>query len=101
MIDIFEDIKPDPKLYIADIVISASYKVRNKLEKVKVRIQQTPIVLANGKLPTKLIEERFFRGVYDNHIKKGKFENTTMKIESIENIRFSSNLAYVFNYDKH
>ena len=101
MIDIFSDIKPQPKLYIADVKISVSYKVRSKMETVNLNLKKIPIVLLNGKHPTNVSRIDFFRRLYDIHIKKGKFEKTTMKIISIENTKFSSNLAYEFNYDKH
>ena len=32
---------------------------------------------------------------------KGKFEESNIRLEKLENCRFSSELAYEFNYDKH
>jgi hypothetical protein len=104
MIDIFADIKDDPKLYIADVTVTGEHKVRansKKSQKIMLILGKVPIILNDGKPPTKNAEYDFLQRVHLNHIKKGDFEKMNLKIAAIENIKFSSNLAYKFNYDKH
>jgi hypothetical protein len=104
MIDIFADIKPQPKLYIADVHIVGTYKARansKKEELISVNLDRSPIVLVDGKVPTKRYETAFLKRVYNEHIKKGDFERMNLRIKSIDNPFFSSNLAYNFDYDKH
>lgn len=104
MIDIFADIKPQPNLYIADVTVIAHYKAianSKKVEVITLHLEKTPIVLHEGKFPTDNYRKRFLRRVFDEHIKKGKFETTQIRVAKIENITFSSKLAYKFDYDKH
>jgi hypothetical protein len=104
MIDIFADIKERPKLYIADVTVSWNNKARansKKSEKMMMALEKVPIVLLNGKSPTKNMEEKFLKGVHDTHIKKGDFSRMNLRIATVENIVFSSKLAYNFDYNKH
>jgi hypothetical protein len=103
MIDIFADIKTQPKLYIADVTVTGSYKARansKKVDKIMILLGKVPIVLADDGLPpTKSMEQKFLSRVYDNHIKKGDFSRMNLRIVAIENITFSSKLAYNFDYN--
>lgn len=104
MIDIFADIKEQPKLYIADVTVTGSYKARansKKLEKIMLLLGRVPIILLDGEPPTENYNQRFLRRVYDAHIKKGDFSSMNLRIAAIENVKFSSNLNYHFDYDKH
>lgn len=103
MIDIFADIKPNPKLYIADVTVKFNYRPRKNsktIEQYKVNLYQVPIVLNDGNFPTKKTKNTFMKRVFITH-GKGKFQESNIRLEKIENCRFSSELAYEFNYDKH
>ncbi len=103
MFDIFEE-KEAPKLYIADIVVEAKIPTRGKVVKYNkriVRLENHPIVLLNGKPPTRNTEQSFLKKIYDDKISISEFNKVKMSIQSIENIRFSSNLMYKFDYNLH
>lgn len=103
MIDIFEDIKPQPKLYIADVEVRISFKPRknsSQMETYIVKIDKAPIVLVDNKFPTKKTEESFMKRVFQKHGRRS-FEKSNMKLIKISNCRLSSKLAYRFDYDKH
>lgn len=104
MIDIFS--KPEqPKLYIADIIISAMIPTRAKkkkeYDKIILKIEKYPMVLVNGQIPTERIKQSLFKKIFDNYINKGEYDKIIFKIGDISNIKFSSNLAYEFDYSKH
>lgn len=106
MFDIFEDkVEQEfPKLYIADIIVCVHLPSRSKnirYEERKVRLDNWPIVLLNGSMPTKKSENAFFRSVHNNFIHRGEFNKIKFKIESISNARFSSNLMYKFDFNIH
>lgn len=104
MIDIFADIKPQPKLYIADVTVEARYKPRKNSKNVevyKVTLESNPIVLVDGEFPTSRMRENFLRRTFLARINKGKFENASVRVVKIDNCKFSSELAYKFNYDIH
>jgi hypothetical protein len=103
MFDIFQE-KEQPKLYIADIIVEAKIPSKGKIIKydtTNVNLHNQPIVLIYGKFPTKNTEDTFFRRVYQEHIHKGDFSKIKFSIKSIDNIRFSSNLMYKFDYNLH
>jgi hypothetical protein len=103
MIDIFNE-REQPKLYIADIFIGFKRPVRSKHEKFETRIYKAndiPILLVDNRLPTKKYEDKFFRNIFDNYIKTGEYDKYQFRINKIENIRFSSNINYKFNYNTH
>lgn len=100
MFDIFNE-PEQPKLYIADITVifKTPSRAKNvKYEESKIRLTNHPIVLLNGVIPSFNMEKRFFRFIHNNHIKKGEFEKIIFKIDNIENLRFSSNLMYKFDF---
>lgn len=104
MFDLFEE-KEQPGLYIADIIVKVQIPTRSK--KVRkyditfIKLHKQPVVLLNGKFPTENVKNYFIRTVYDRHINKGDFSKIIFTIQSIENIKFSSKLAYYFDYSKH
>jgi len=102
--DIFEEKEP-PCLYIADVEVevltpSRSKKVRT-FDKSLIKLFKYPMVLLNGKFPTKNSEEMFFKKIYNDRIGKGNFSDIKFKVLSIKNLKFSSKLAYKFDFDKH
>jgi len=103
MFDIFEDFKPQPKLYIADVTVSYDYKPRKNsrmVERSKITLEKVPIVLNGKEFPTKKSERYFMRRIFDKH-GKGRFEDSNMKLIKLENCKYSSDLAYEFDYEKH
>ena len=64
-------------------------------------LEKYPITLLDGKIPTKRIADRLNSHIYEKHIKSGDMSNMIFKLESISNIKFSSNLAYKFDYSIH
>lgn len=103
MIDIFSDIKPQPKLYIADVTVSFDFKQRKNsktVERNEVTLSKVPIVLNDGRFPTKRYERMFMKRVFDKY-GKGSFENSNIRLVKIENCKFSSDLAYKFDYNIH
>lgn len=103
MIDIFDE--PTPKLYIADIHISVRIPTRSKKNKEyftrNFLLERYPITLLDGKMPTERIANRLNCHIYDKHIKSGDMSNMIFRLENISNIKFSSNLAYKFDYSIH
>lgn len=104
MLDIFEE-KEKPKLYIADIIIKVQIPTRSKkvrkYDTTFIKLHKQPLVLLNGQFPTEKMKNQFIRTVYDRHINKGDFSKIIFSIQSIENIKFSSELAYKFDYQQH
>jgi hypothetical protein len=115
MIDIFEsdeslllpeiEVEPEePKLYIADIVINVDIPTRSKkvkYERRTVKVERYPIILLNGSMPTRKTERSFFYRIYSKYISRGDFETIRFGIDSIKNIKFSSNLMYKFDLNVH
>ena len=102
MFDIFSE-RPQPKIYVADVGISFEYRPRKnskQFELHKIKLEKVPVVLYDGKFPTDKTRKNFMRRAFENH-GKGKFENSNMKILGIKNIKYLSDLAYKFDYDKH
>lgn len=104
MLDLFEE-KEQPGLYIADIIIKVQIPTRSKkvrkYDTTFIKLYKHPVVLLDGKFPTDNVKSHFIRTVYDRHINKGDFSKIIFNIQSIENIKFSSKLAYYFDYSKH
>jgi hypothetical protein len=102
MFDIFAEKEP-PKLYIADIEVQVTIPGKAKTSKPiirKVKLPNNPIVLINGKFPTSNSETTFFRKIHSTYIVRGDFSNIKFKITKMDNLRFSSNLMYKFDYDR-
>lgn len=104
MFDIFEE-KEQPKLYIADMVVEFCTKKVTKKQVIRnrraIRLDKQPILLTDGKLPTKNYERRFFKKVFENQKLSGSFDTVEYKVLSIDNAKYSSNISYKFDYDKH
>lgn len=102
MFDIFAE-REQPRLYIADIEVQVVIPGRGKTSKPtirKVQLPSNPIVLTNGEFPTKRTENTFFRKIHSTYIGRGEFDTIKFKIIKMDNIKFSSNLMYKFDYDK-
>lgn len=102
MFDIFAE-KESPKLYIADLEIQVVIPGKAKTSKPTIRnikLPNNPIVLTDGKFPTSRSETTFFRKIHSTYIGRGEFDKIKFKITKMDNVRFSSNLMYKFDYDK-
>lgn len=104
MFDIFTEEKEQPKLYVADVSVIAYVPERKgskKIIKMVMNMEKVPIILLNGDFPTERTKRNFMRRVYDNYIGRGKFDEVRLEIHEIKNVKFSSSLAYKFNFDVH
>jgi hypothetical protein len=103
MIDIFDtDEKPQPCLYIADIKIVVSYPSRKgskKMELVTLDLDNYPIVLNGKDFPTSRYREKFLHRIHERYIDRNNYDLCKFKVTEIKNIKFSSKLAYRFNYE--
>lgn len=98
-IDIFESTPEEPMLYIADIRITSRYKIRSNskdTEQTSIVATDYPVILLNGKMPSRWYEEGFMKRVASRY----KMKEGVMRITDISNIRFSSKLNYKFDFDK-
>lgn len=104
MFDIFEE-KPQPKLYIADMVLEYSTKKITKKQVIRnktlVKLNKQPVVLIDGALPTSNYQKRFFKKVFEKSGISGNFDLVEYRIVSITNMKLSSNLSYKFDYAIH
>ena len=103
--DIFDSTLEQPAIYIADISITASFQIskvsRKRIER-KIKMDKYPIVLtSNLEFPTEKTRQNFLRKVFDMYIDKGNYDKVIFTVEAIENAKFSSKLAYFFDYDLH
>jgi hypothetical protein len=101
MIDIFEE-RQQPKLYIADVVVKAIIPINKNSKKVNTfvyKLNRIPIILVDNKIPSRSQYDRLFKGIFNKYIKRGDFNNIKFTVVSIENIKFSSKLNYIFEYD--
>ena len=101
MIDIFNE-REEPKLYIADVVVKAIIPISKNSKKVNnlvYKLNRIPIILVDNKIPSKSQYERLYKSIYNKYIRKGDYNNIRFTLVSIENIKFSSKLNYVFEYD--
>jgi hypothetical protein len=104
MFDIFEDKRP-PSLYIADVIVEVLIPTRSRktktFDRTLINLEKIPIVLLDGSFPTQRIADSFFSRIHNNYIKRGEIQNIKFKILSIKNLKFSSKLAYKFDFDTH
>ena len=104
MFDIFEE-KPQPKLYIADMVLEYSTKKVTKKQVIRnktlVKLDKHPVLLVDGKLPTANYYKRFFKKIFEKSAISGNFDVVEYRVVSIDNVKLSSNLSYKFDYAIH
>lgn len=104
MFDIFEDKRP-PSLYIADVIVEVLIPTRSRktksFDRILVNLEKIPMVLLDGSFPTQRIADSFFNRIHNNYIKRGDIKDIKFKILSIKNLKFSSKLAYKFDFDTH
>lgn len=97
---------PNPKLYLADIIIQYALKGKGIMVKGKTidimafkKICDYPITLLQNKPPTRVSEAKAISKL-ESYISTG-FKEGSVKIYKIENIRFSSELSYKFDFNIH
>jgi len=104
MFDIFEE-KPQPKLYIADMIVEFCTKKITKKQVIRnktlVRLDKQPVLLVDGALPTSNYQRKFFKKIFEKKGISGNFDLVEYRIVSISNSILSSNLSYKFDYDMH
>jgi hypothetical protein len=104
MFNIFEE-KPQPCLYIADIIINVAIPTRSKKKKEFdrriIKLEKYPIILLDGKMPSNKYATKFFKSIYEKYISRGSFETIRFEVKSMTNIKFSSKLNYMFDYSEH
>lgn len=103
MFDIFEDVKPQPRLYIADIEILFTYKRRKNsknIEENRINLKKYPVVLANKEFPTEKTKNNILKRIFQIY-GRGEYDKSKIKVLSIKNCKYSSDLAYKFNYNIH
>ncbi len=106
MIDIFAPIKPD--IYIADIsveylVLLPNGKIHQKDKDKKpytVSMERVPILLLNGKLPTKNYERKILMRFYKKANIKEDFNRIMFREIKIVNAKFSSKIQRHFDITK-
>lgn len=84
-------------LYIADITVRATTKVRgNKTESNDYKLTLYPLLLINGELASNKELRRVGKRIWKDLIGKKAFEDYTFKVIKIENIKFSSKINYIY-----
>lgn len=95
--------KPQPKIYVADVVVDA--KIPQRSTKVKkydlrtFRLERHPFVMHDGDIATEKQKRRLYRSIFDRFIHKGKFEEVIFTLKTISNVKFMSTLSYRFDYE--
>lgn len=96
--------KPQPKVYIADVVVEA--KIPQRSTKVKkydlrtFRLYQHPFTMVDGDIATERQKKRLYKSIYDRFIHKGDYNQVIFKLKEINNVKFMSTLSYRFDYEK-
>lgn len=103
MFDIFTE-KENPKLYIVDVTIKYALKGKGVIVKGRTtdlfsfkKIHDYPMLLLNDKTPSKNYEDSLIERL-TTHLSVG-FKPNTVTLQSVSNIRFSSNINYKFNFN--
>jgi hypothetical protein len=87
----------NPDLYIADITIRATTKVRgNKTESNEYKLPLYPLLLINGELASSVELRKIGKRVWKDLIGKKAFDDFTFRVIKIENIKFSSKINYTY-----
>jgi hypothetical protein len=95
--------KPQPKIYVADVVVDA--KIPQRSTKVKkydlrtFRLNQHPFIMYDGDIATERQKKRLYRAIYDRFIHKGDFKEVIFTLKEINNVKFMSTLSYRFDYN--
>ena len=96
--------KPQPKIYVADVVVDAKIpgrSTKNKTYELRTfRLTQHPFIMHDGDIATERQKKRLYRSIYDRFIHKGEFEDIIFKLKEISNVKFMSTLSYRFDYEK-
>lgn len=96
--------KPQPKIYVADVVVDAKIPGRNTKNKTyelrTFRLEKHPFIMHDGNIATEKQKRRLYRSIYDRFIHKGEYENVIFTLKEINNVKFMSTLSYRFDYEK-
>lgn len=84
-----------PKIYIADITVRATTKVRgNRTESFNYKLTLHPLVMQDEQVIPQS-QARLFRYVYKHHIHKKTFADYSFKVVAVDNKKFSSEINYI------
>lgn len=96
----FDD-KPQPGLFIADIVLERkevkTVKGKKEVFRTYHSLPNRPVLLTFKKFPTKRYELKFIQKLIEDNDLKIPTEETS--VSEIKNIRFSSKIQWKFDYD--
>lgn len=96
--------KPQPKVYIADVVVEAKIpgrSTKNKTYDIRTfRLYQHPFTMVDGDIATERQKKRLYKAIYDRFIHKGDYNEIIFKLKEISNVKFMSTLSYRFDYEK-
>lgn len=102
MFDIFEQ-KEQPKLYIADVHVECEVKkelkTRVSRETFTIKKDNVPIVLLNNEFPTEKSKRIFVTKLLEEKTNVKSTSQIIIKSVEMKNIKFSSSLAYKFDYN--
>ena len=91
-----------PQIYIADITVTATTKVRgSKTESYDFHLNTYPILMLQGKIASSKSAERIFNKVYKTFINKKTYADYTFRIKKIDNAKYSSEISYIFDETIH
>lgn len=102
-IDLFAEQKPQPCVYVADIVIKViipSRSKKNPPEIREIRLEKHPFILdEKHNLATEKQKKRVCKAVYDRFIHKGEFSQIRFEVGHPTNVKFLSKVSYNFDYN--
>lgn len=97
MLDIFEQ----PKLYIADVTFSFSFRKdgSKKQEQEIVKLSKRPMILMpDNSFPSEAYREAYIKRVMSDSGIKWEYSKTKIDVK-FDEVKFSSNLTYYFETD--
>jgi hypothetical protein len=86
----------NPELFIADVEVSVTLSTKHKTT---LCMEKIPILLLDGKIPTKAQEQKLFKKFYSKFHIKEKFDKIKFSNVRIYNVKFSSKIQYDFKFD--
>lgn len=85
----------NPEIFIVDVEVDLI--IPNKPKRT-LCMEKIPILLLDGKIPTKVQEQKLFRKFYEKFYIKEKFDKVKFANIKIYNAQFSSKIQWKFDY---
>lgn len=102
-IDLFAKEKPQPFVYVADIVVRVIIPSRSKKNPPEIReikLEKHPLVLDDKhNLATEKQKQRLCKAVYDRFIHKGDLNTIRFEVGNPTNVKLLSKVSYNFDYN--